>query len=87
MQELSAPVKPEILGVLGKEHFAQRLQTEGETLHYTCKKAVDQRGLPYLIEFAFAVTPPGGLRGVHAGMNWSVPPGESPSERYLSNRR
>jgi len=75
MRELSVPVKPEILGVLGKEHFAQRLQAEGETLRYTCKKAIDQRGLPYLIECAFAVTPEGGLRGVHAGMNWSVPLG------------
>ena len=32
MRELSAPVKPELLGLLGKEHFAQRLQPVGETL-------------------------------------------------------
>ncbi|MBI1789590.1 MAG: ATP-binding protein [Acidobacteria bacterium] len=75
MQELSAPVKPEMLGLLGKEHFAQRLQPVGETLRYTCKKAIDQRGLPYLIECAFAVTPDGGPRGLRAGINWSVPLG------------
>jgi DNA topoisomerase VI subunit B len=75
MQELSAPVKPEMLGLLGKEHFAQRLQPVGETLRYTCKKGIDGRGLPYLIECAFAVTPDGGPRGVCAGINWSVPLG------------
>jgi hypothetical protein len=68
---LSVPVKPEILGVLGKEHFAQRLQAEGETLRYTCKKAIDQRGLPYLIECAFAATPErivdAGQKAVFAG--------------------
>lgn len=75
MRGLSVPVKPELLGVLGKEHFAQRLQPVGETLRYSCRKAIDPRGLPCLIECAFAVTPSGGLRGVHAGMNWSVPLG------------
>jgi len=75
MQELSAPVKPEILGVLGKEHFAQRLQAEGETFRYTCQKGIDGRGLPYLIECAFAITSEDGLRGLHAGINWSGPLG------------
>jgi hypothetical protein len=75
MQELSMPVKPEMLGLLGKEHFAQRLQPVGETLRYTCKQAIDQRGLPCLIECAFAVTPDGGPREVRAGINWSVPLG------------
>ena len=32
MQEFSAQVKPEMLGLLGREHFAQRLQPVGETL-------------------------------------------------------
>jgi DNA topoisomerase VI subunit B len=75
MQEFSAPVKPEMLGVLGREHFAHRLQPEGETFRYTCKKTVGPHGLPYLIEAAFAATPEGGLRGLHAGINWSVPLG------------
>ena len=75
MQELSAPVKPEMLGLLGKEHFAQRLQAEGETFRYTCKKGIDGRGLPYLIECAFAITSEAGFRGLHAGLNWSGPLG------------
>ena len=75
MQGLSAPVKPEMLGLLGKEHFAQRLQPVGETLRYVSKKTIDERELPCLIECAFAVTPDGGPRGVHAGINWSVPLG------------
>ena len=75
MQEFSAPVKPEILGMLGKEHFAQRLQATGETFRYTCNKGIDRRGLPYLIECAFAITSEGGLRGLHAGINWSGPLG------------
>jgi hypothetical protein len=75
MQELSVPVKPEILGVLGKEHFVQRLKPQGETFRYICKRGVDERGLPVLIELALAQTPDGGLRGLHAGLNWSVPLG------------
>ena len=75
MQELSVPVKPEMLGLLGRDHFVQRLQPVGETFRYTCKKGIDARGLPYLVELAFAVTPDSGRRGVHAGMNWSVPLG------------
>jgi DNA topoisomerase VI subunit B len=75
MQEFSVPVKPEMLGLLGKEHFAQRLQPVGETLRYRCTKAIDQRGLPNLIECAFAVTPDGSPRGLRAGINWSVPLG------------
>jgi hypothetical protein len=75
MQELSVPVKPDLLGLLGKDHFAQRLRPEGETFRYTVKKGTDGRGLPCLIEYAFAMTPLGGLRGLHAGINWSVPLG------------
>jgi hypothetical protein len=52
-----------------------RAKAQGETFRYTCKRGVDERGLPHLIEFAFAVTPDGGLRGLHAGLNWSVPLG------------
>ena len=75
MQELSRPVKPEALGLLGKDHFAKRFQPEGETFRYTLKKGTDGRGLPYLIECAFAMTKDGGPRGLHAGINWSVPLG------------
>jgi DNA topoisomerase VI subunit B len=75
MQEFSTPVKPEMLGLLGREHFAQRLQPVGETLRYICRKAIDPGGLPNLIECAFAVTPDGGPRGLRAGINWSVPLG------------
>jgi len=75
MQAATKPVKPEALGILGKEHFQQRLRPVGETFRYACKKAIDGRGLPFLIETAFAMTPKGGLRGLHVGINWSVPLG------------
>jgi hypothetical protein len=55
MQELSAPVKPEALGILGEEHFRRRLQPEGDTFRYSKSSGIDKRGLPCLIETAFAI--------------------------------
>ena len=55
MQELSAPVKPEALGILGEEHFRCRLQPEGKTFRYRKSHGIDKRGLPCLIETAFAI--------------------------------
>lgn len=75
MQDLSAPVKPEALGMLAKEHFRQRLRPIGETFRYAGRKGTDARDLPFLVELAFASTEEGGLRGLHVGMNWSVPLG------------
>jgi DNA topoisomerase VI subunit B len=73
MRELSSPVRPELLGALGEDHFRRHLQPVGETFRYVRTKQFDSRGLPVVMETAFAATPDGGLRGLRAGLNWSVP--------------
>jgi DNA topoisomerase VI subunit B len=72
MQNLSAPVKPEALGVLGEKHFLARLGTEAEAFRYKRITGIDD-GLPYVVECAFAITSDPMLRGNHVGLNWSVP--------------
>ena len=73
MQELSAPVKPEALGVLGEEHFKQLINAQGKTFRYKREKGIDAGGLPFVVEFAFGMTDDERLQGQHIGLNWSVP--------------
>lgn len=75
MQECSAPVKPEALGVLGQDHYRQRLHDAkggDHTFRYARMKGLDSRGLPFVVECAFAMTEDDLLRGLHIGLNWSV---------------
>ena len=77
MQASSKPVKPEALGVLGQNHFRQHLSSpdgnSDNTLRYNRTKGMDTRGLPFVAEVAFAMTEDPLLRGLHIGLNWSVP--------------
>ena len=76
MQESSAPVKPEALGVLGEDHFRQRIhdpKSGGKTFRYKRVKGTDGCGLPFVVECAFAETEDLLLRGEHIGLNCSVP--------------
>ena len=77
MQVSSKPVKPEALGVLGQDHFRQHLSSSDgsgdNTLRYNRTKGIDPRGLPFVAEVAFAMTEDERLRGLHIGLNWSVP--------------
>lgn len=75
MKDQSRPVKSKLLGVIGKDHFAQRfaeLGIDDESFGYSVKLA--KAGLPQVLETAFA------YRGVEAprerlmysGANWSA---------------
>lgn len=80
MKKASRPVKPEALGVLGEDHFRRRIAADakvsGKTFRYCRQKRFDGRGLPYVVESAFAVVDKESpLRGLHTGLNWSVPLG------------
>lgn len=58
MQQLSRPVKPQRLGVIGKEHLQTALVARGVASEsFTYRKAVDvgKDGLPFVAEVAFGV--------------------------------
>jgi DNA topoisomerase VI subunit B len=74
MQKNSKPVRPEGLGVLGEKHFRELIAAEGESFHYSRKTGFDTTNLPYVVEAAFAVVGYRSLwRGLHTGVNWSIP--------------
>jgi len=74
MQEHSKPVSPAKLGVIGKEHIANRfsaIRCEMDSFRYA-KKSGEEDGVPWLFEAAFAWCP--GLtddRRIVRGINWS----------------
>ena len=81
MQKESKPVNPEALGVLGEQHFSRLIASDhrssGDTFRYSRQKGFDASGLPYLVECAFAIVESNSpLRGLHVGVNWSVPLGQ-----------
>jgi DNA topoisomerase VI subunit B len=73
MKEQSRPVKPLDLGVIGKDHFAQRFEPLGcATESFDYKKVSDTTdGVPWLIETAFGYCPKGKSRRLVTGVNWS----------------
>ena len=76
MQGSSKAVKPEALGILGRDHFRARLtapEDTDNTFRYHRAKGFDARGLPFVVEVGFAMTEDVLLRGLHIGLNWSVP--------------
>lgn len=75
MRDHSRPVKSRLLGVIGKDHFAQRfaeLGIDADSFGYGLKLA--KAGLPQVLETAFAYrgegAPPGRL--FFCGANWSA---------------
>jgi DNA topoisomerase VI subunit B len=73
MKASSAPVKPVMLGTLGKEHFKQRLTAAGcemETFEYRRVPGVED-DIPWMIETAFAWCPKAKQRRLITGVNWS----------------
>jgi DNA topoisomerase VI subunit B len=71
----SKPVKPQDLGLIGKEHLRARFNEIGlepETFIY--QKAVDYAddGLPWVVETAFGWCPGLDQRPIICGVNWSV---------------
>jgi DNA topoisomerase VI subunit B len=67
------PVKPEALGIIGKEHLQRRLEAAGgemATFQYKQVKSTTA-GLPWVIETAFAWCPDLSTRRLITGVNWS----------------
>jgi DNA topoisomerase VI subunit B len=73
MQQHSAEVKPEVLGVLGRKHIQKKLRgEEDQSFRYEWRRGTEN-GLPYVVEAAFRCTDDELLQGLHVGLNWSVP--------------
>ena len=57
MRAHSKPVKPKLLGAIGRDHFEQRcreLGCEMDSFDYRKVEDDDDEGIPYLVETAFA---------------------------------
>ena len=76
MIEHSKPIKPAQLGVIGKDHVAERfadLGVEMESFEYRKVAEVDEDGLPMVLETAFGWRGEGSeeSRRMVTGVNWS----------------
>jgi DNA topoisomerase VI subunit B len=73
-KKYSRPVKPHLLGMIGKQHLLARFEAAGvhkETFKY--KKAVGEiNGLPWVVETAFGYCPEKASRRIITGVNFSV---------------
>ena len=75
IQRATKPVKPQDLGLIGKEHLAARFAAAGVDLRtFNYKRMLrDDAGLPTVIEIAFGYCPNARpIRRLIAGVNWSV---------------
>jgi hypothetical protein len=73
MQRHSRPVKPQDLGIIGKDHFASRFEAAGaDQRAFRYKRFFgDTDGIPDVIETAFGWCPKGDRRRIITGLNWS----------------
>ena len=73
MQEHSKPVKPLMLGVIGKDNFRQRFEEAGcEMDSFQYRKVADTTdGVPWIVETAFGWAPDISGRQLVTGVNWS----------------
>jgi DNA topoisomerase VI subunit B len=67
----SSPVRPQLLGILGKDYLEQKLYPKGTADHsFRYHRVIGTAdGLPYVVEAAFRRIP----SGLHVGLNWSAP--------------
>ena len=73
MKVNTKPVKPPILGIIGKDHFETRFKTFGcemDSFQYRKVQDIDD-GVPWVIETAFAWCPDADQRRLITGVNWS----------------
>jgi hypothetical protein len=73
MKAASNPVKPALLGIIGREHFQTRFAASGcemESFDYRRVMDVDD-GVPWIIEAAFGWCPEASARRFITGVNWS----------------
>ena len=88
MQGATKPVKPKLLGLIGKDHLARRMAADGaemETFDYSRTFDVTHDGVPCVVEFAFAWCPEAKSRRLITGVNWS--PGIANPFRQLGSYR
>lgn len=76
MQKYSKPVKPAMLGIIGREHFETRFETVGcemESFNYRKIEDHDDDGIPFVIETAFGWLGDNApaRRRLVTGVNWS----------------
>ncbi len=75
LQQYSKPIKPAVLGVIGREHIAARFadhDADLDTFEYRRSLQHDANGLPYVLEVAFAaLTDEYQPRRIVVGTNWS----------------
>ena len=73
MQAHSKPVKPKLLGCIGRDHLAARCAAYGaEMASFDYKRVMDTTdGVPWLLETAFAWCPKLDRRRLVTGVNWS----------------
>jgi DNA topoisomerase VI subunit B len=73
MQAHSKPVKPQGLGVIGKNHLRRRFEAAGcEMESFDYRKVTDTTdGVPWVVETAFGWCPEGESRRLVTGVNWS----------------
>jgi DNA topoisomerase VI subunit B len=74
MKQATQPVKPKMLGLIGRHHIEWRMMVAGvdmETFDYSQVLGVTDDGLPYVVEFAFGWSPDADGRRLITGINWS----------------
>jgi len=73
MKANSRPVKPRLLGCIGRKHFEARFAAAGcEMESFDCKRVVDTTdGVPWVVETAFGWCPDAATRRMVCGVNWS----------------
>jgi DNA topoisomerase VI subunit B len=73
MKRESKPVKPALLGLVGRDHLAakfEQLGCEMESFQYE-RSVGEKNGLPWVVETAFAWCPNAKQRRIITGINWS----------------
>jgi DNA topoisomerase VI subunit B len=83
MQQISQPPPPQKLGVLGSKHFLTCLSGDDQSFRYAKQMGTDTSGLPYVVEAASRINEDELLRGLHVGLNWSVPLTNPLQDSYL----
>ena len=72
MKANTKPVRPKRLGVIGEQHFRQRFESMGcnpKSIRY--RRKMPKRGMPYVVEMAFAMRDDDQRRIIMTGANWS----------------
>jgi hypothetical protein len=81
MRNHTKPVAPQLLGIIGADHFKERFIAAGgnaDTFKYQQRKGTTAEGIPYIVEFAFGLHQSGLTQGSAVGRkfitgaNWSV---------------